>query len=772
MITPIKQEVVFSFSRYLPKFPFTGKKVLAGLLIKVFILVLLSLPLTAQSAFPPEYYPTSHHPRLWLTPEREAAFALAQKQKNERWLEFKNLCDTLIDTDPTNDPYNLEHAPQHYTAPLALMYRLTGDERYAAKALVLMDLTPLHFNYAEPDHENYQYLGVAYDWLYDYSGLTEAKKISYRSKMKQISDYFWTENINASGTDSDKNLLTGALHFILGVAIFGESSDAITFLDRGWHGWETGYFHTFGTSNKNLIRDALGGVYFAGMDYFNSTDGRGIAQHWLTFKTAFNYDINVIDPSMKHFWGDTLKSIFHLTEPSRKRIYHYGSWQDPNILSGQSWMHRALTMASYFSDLAGDSSTAAMGRGYSSEVDVGYHGAIFEEFFFDSPGAQVISPYSGSVPLVRFANEPDFLLFRTNWNESANWGLFIGNGSIPFDHQAPDHGHFTLWRDNEYLTKGARSYESGAHGDFFNTLSIENSCYYDPHSCSGTALFLSEKAASISRHREQGGNPLFAYAMLEADGQWNDHPSEYQPVANVKTYRRHFFWSNEYAVVFDRLRTEIPLSTKYRLRALTEPSINGTIVSQLSQNGQHKLLQRTLEPSGITITKIDESLEWGHLADWVINSSERKWQSVLNLPASTYVNILNVIQTGPASLNTFDSLEHLSDTSSSGVRIGDWVVCFSKEEVLRTSVNYSVKESQSGMWHLITDLAPGYYNINAGTDKLKTIEVTGSDNTALFRTFSKASVLNIEIVPGTQPPPDPKSQLFWPMVLPAITNGG
>ena len=130
------------------------------------------------------------------------------------------------------------------------------------------------------------------------------------------------------------------------------------------------------------------------------------------------------------------------------------------------------------------------------------------------------------MPLVRFAAEPDCLLFRDNWGTTANWGLFMGDGGIPCDHQSPDHGHFALWRGGDYLTRGARSYDSLAHGDFFNTLSIENTCSVNGESCAGTARFNSEKKASISRHRQQDGSPLFAYAMLEADGQWNDPPGQ------------------------------------------------------------------------------------------------------------------------------------------------------------------------------------------------------------------------------------------------------
>ena len=695
----------------------------------------------SMAKFPEQYYPGQDRPRLWISAERSTAFAAAQAQGTQRWLEYKDLCDSLIDSDPSNDPWDLDHAPQHYTAPLALMYLLTNDSRYADRCLELMDDTPTDFSgYGDPDHESYHYLGLAYDWLHGYSAMTEAKKTAYRTKMKTVSDQFWTEdNLNASGTDSDQNLLTMTIHLFFGVAMYGDDPDAVDLLDRAWKGWDEGYYFDSGTSNRDLVKHALGGAYFTGFAYFNSTDSRGIAGFWLAMETACGYDIDTEEPELKPFWPAIVRSAIHLTEPGRERIYHYGSWQDPNALADQNWMHRAMTMAAYFSDQAGYGQEAALARGFAANVDLGYHSAEFEEFFFDTPGAAAANPYKANLPLVRFADEPDFLLFRDNWTASANWGMFIGDGSVPFDHQSPDHGHFFLWRENDYLTKGARSYESMMNGDFFNTLSIENACSVNGNSCSGTAIFDSEQRASISRHREGYGSLLFAYGMLEADGQWNDNPEEYQPVSNVESYRRHFFWADPYVVVFDRLRTKTPGWAKYRLRAMAEPSIDGDTVSQLSANGEHKLLQRTLEPSGATIQKIDESVLWSDLDDWIVNASERSWQSVVDIPATTSANILNVMQAGPSSMSHFDTLENLTGGGNAGVRIGDWVVLFSSEEGLRTAVDYDVANNVSGTRHLVADLEAGQYQVSVDGETVSVVVVEDGDNTALFQLEQQSS---------------------------------
>ncbi len=716
------------------------------------ILFLSSLYIVASAAispvFPPAYYPTKAHPRLWLTDERLAAIEQSRVANNERWINFKTMCDAIVDSDPNNDPWGLDTSPQNFTAPMALMYRLTHNSMYADKAMELIDKTSTDLTqYGDADHESFYYLGLSYDWLYDYEKMTDTKKNEYHTKMAELSQKFWDGyNINASGTDSDTDLLTGNLHLTFGTAMYGEFNDAVTMLDRAWYGWERGYYATSGISNRDIIKAALGGVYFTGMAYFPSTDIIGISGYFTTLKTACDYDLNSKEPDLKHFWSNTILSMISLTEPDRKKIADYGSWQDPNMLQDQPWLRRALTLLGYYAEKAGDNRSAALANGYAGQVDIGYYNDYFLELFFSREGSPSLSPYTADLPLVRFAKSPDFLLFRDQWDRKANWGIFRGDGSVPLDQQAMDQGHFSLWKGDGYLTKGARNYEALSHGDFFNTLSIENGCTLNGVPCSGTAIFNSEKAAEITRHRESDISPLFTYAMLNADGQWNDNPSEYNAKMDIKTYRRHFFWAKDYVIVFDRLRNKVPLWSKYRLRSLTEPLINGDTVSQLSENAQYKLLQRTLEPENIQINVINEKEAWQGVEDWIVNDTERRWQSVIDLPSSTRTNIFNVIQTGSASMSNFDTLEHLKTTDNSGVRIGNWVVCFSPEENLRDKVSYAITDSSVDMWHLVADLKEGVYGIYENNKAVGTVHVQAQDNTALFRTQTISDSLSIKLI--------------------------
>jgi len=697
-----------------------------------------------SDTFPPNYYPTKVHPRMWLTQERLNDIQAQQNDNTQKWQDFKAMCESMIDNDITNDPYGFDTSPQNFTAPLALMYILTQNTDYADKALSLMDNIDTNLSrYGDADHQSWYFLAITYDWLYNYRGMSDTRKTSYINIMHQLSDKFWNNfNINASGTDSDQNLLTGMMHLAFGVALYGDDINATTLLDRGWYGWHRGYYAQKGISNKDMIKAALGGIYFTGMAYFPSTDIVGIASYQMTLESGCDYPL---ESDIKDFWANTIYGIIALTEPKKDKISDYGSWQDPNILANQPWMRRAMIILEYFADKAGNTTAASLAKGYDSLVDIGYNNDYFLELFFTKYDLNITNPYTANLPLVRFFDNPDFLVFRTLWEDNSTWGEFRGDGSVPLDQQSPDHGHFSLYKNGSYLTKGARNYEALSHGDFFNTLSIENGCTLNGATCSGTAIFDSNKSAQITRHYAHNTQPLFGYSMLEADGQWNDNSSEYNSIANVTTYRRHFFWSDNYVVVFDRVHTNIPINIRYRLRAMQQPTINADTVKQLSENGNAILLQKTLEPTNVIIHELNETAAWSNIANWVVNTSERHWQSYIDFNNTDDLNILNVLQMGDSNLSNFDTLEHIQTATHSGVHIGNWVIVFSNSETLQNRVNYTLHNSTQNIYHFITDLEEGSYTLSVNGKIQTTIDVSAQSHSIYFQTDQNISSLKIDI---------------------------
>lgn len=69
-----------------------------------------------------------NHPRIWLSPERLARCRQRQANNDPRWTSFKVICDSyLAPGNPYGEP----------SINLSLCYRITGDARYAQRAIEL-----------------------------------------------------------------------------------------------------------------------------------------------------------------------------------------------------------------------------------------------------------------------------------------------------------------------------------------------------------------------------------------------------------------------------------------------------------------------------------------------------------------------------------------------------------------------------------------------------------------------------------------------------------
>ena len=676
------------------------------------LMLLLVCPLV-RADFPTEYLPAGPRPRLWITSDHLAGLQLSRSLNTPQWQRFYDEAQDYLADIPWN-------GPQYAVPYMALMYLLTGQQAYADRAVDLMEMTSLN---PGDDHakSHWTYLALGYDWLYDNPAMTEPIRTALAGKLAAWSDYVWQnyddQGTGGSGMDSDAVIGSGANHLAIGCALYGDHAAAGDILDRGWWMWQRGKGSTDPSEEQWLqaqpirrwLRDAQGGHFYVGMLYFSGNDAYMLAWYWLTLKTACQYDVQVLEPGLAPFWANAIQTVIHLTDPPRQRIHHTSDWQDPNTWEHIAWFHRLMAYLTYMADRVGARDWAAVGRGYDQSVTQAYYADPFGEFFFHDCRAAVVDPYSAGLATVRLAGGQDYLFFRDSWNIQSRWGLLSGQGGEPVDHQNPDTGHFVLWREDDFLTRDARCYSGSLDFNLpYNTLAVENGWPRGSAKMSGF-----EQPASVTRFIGGGQEPAFAYAMVCADGQYNDDPNAWQPNLNVLTCRRHFFWSRDYVVVLDRLRTADPAWSKYRIRSLTQPQRDGTTISQLSPNGSHKLLHRTLEPADAQFLLVDESVEWqGVIEDWEIPYEERAFQHEISPDGETSsVNYLHALQMGPAAMTDFDSLEHIADSQNCGVRLGDWCVVMAREEALRSEVSYSISEAPASLQHLVTDLVPGRYTI-------------------------------------------------------------
>lgn len=738
----------------------------------IIVLLILSIRIYAQYEFPQAYYPKGGHPRLWLTEERISALQQARTQNNTEWKKF------YADVINTYMPASTSWVTNAGTAPgipyAALMYRLTGNTDYAARALYFA----LNANTSYTSAERYwitdnMFMALGYDWLYDY--MTQEQRDQYAQRIIALADNMWSDahwsgdRLTYTSIDTDRNTIGVASYLMFGIALYGDYPDAaVKLLNRAWWLWTRGsgdlssvHRSTHPRPVREFFRDAHGGIYYPGLAYYMGTDTKGLLQIWYTLKTSCGYDLSVQEPELVPIWRNLIRGVFDQTEPQRQKLFDSGDWQDQPVISDQPWINRFVYFLSFGAQMVGDSDWASLMLGYGDKIEGRFHDGFYE-LMFSLPDHQVSDPYTGGLPLVHAYKGVDYLFFRNSWNTSATYGSFSGQGGEPADHQSEDTGAFMLYREDDYLTKTASGYRDFNDAGFvFNNLSIDNGS----KNGSPRVRDAFESKASMQRSRCHYEFPVFAYGMVEADGQWNLDPNDYAEnrliVSPISTYRRHFFWAGEYAVVLDRIRAKRSVNIKYRLRAQTIPSLQGNTITQLSENGKHKLLHRTLQPSGCNYTLLDEKTEWARdeaartgYYNYQIHNDERRWQHLIQPPASDSYNMLNIMQMGPAAMTSFDVLQYINDSENCGVRIGDWAVVFSDKEELRDHLQYTITEPGVKINHLVADLKTGSYSVRINGGEIRSFSVNDEDNTGYFTTDALASgeQLFVEIVPEGQFP--------------------
>ncbi|MDP4115996.1 MAG: T9SS type A sorting domain-containing protein [Bacteroidota bacterium] len=718
----------------------------------------------SQYEFPTDYYPAGSHPRIWLTQERLTTLQAARTANTEEWQRFYAQVTILMDTStevPNGWPQWVKYSG---AIPFtALMYQLTGDTIYANKTFYFAMKADTSF----ASSENYwigncEYLACGYDWIYNY--MNADQKDAYRKVIMAYSNNMWHivhwdgSNDTYTSMDSDRNTLGGSQYLMFGAAMYGDfNEDAIKLLNRFWWIWSrgTGDSTRINSMKPNPVRkmvgDAQGGIYYTGLAYYMGTDIRGISHIFSTLRTACNYNLVEKEPQLTSIWKNLIRGVIDQTDPPRAYFYNLGDWQDDNNIYDQPWTHRFLTYAIWEADQCGSSDWAAIGRGFKNSCASYRHADQFTEFFFTTPGASSVDPYTANLPLIRASKGIDYLFFRNGWGTNATYGAFSAQGAEPVDHQGEDTGCFTLFREDDYLTKTLTGYRDFNDASFvFNNLSIENGMTNgSPRVRTG-----GEKKASMDRHRENNSYPLFAYAMMQGDGQWNLGPGEWAAdtiaFKPVKTYRRHFFWAGDYVVVLDRLRAKKQVSTTYRLRALSEPNLTDYTITQSSINGNQKLLHQTLEPLGVTFEKFDESVWKTQYQPYEMHTADCKWQYRIKPATTDSLNLLNVMQMGPSSMSSFDPMEHISDQNNSGVKIGNWAIVFGTGENLRNNVIYTINATADTTRHLIADIEPGNYYIYANNIEVAHLDVLAEDNTAYFTTCTSGST-EIKMTPVALP---------------------
>jgi hypothetical protein len=231
-----------------------------------------------------------------------------------------------------------------------------------------------------------------------------------------------------------------------------------------------------------------------------------------------------------------------------------------------------------------------------------------------APSASDPRPSFSSVfydPLAgRIVAHSDWSSSNTLFDYRASW--------ISINHQVGDGGQFELYRKGEWLTKEMSNYDNNGVGMttmYHNTLALQNSCTCPGGAPSNLQWFEHGEWNNGSQWMEgtNAGDPLtvssagpgYVYAASTLTNLYNrpDPNAPNDSAVNIMQATRSIVWfSNDYVVIYDRATSrEKGLFKRFNLNLITNPDINGDVVTETLSSGQRLFIQ-TLQPSNPSLS--------------------------------------------------------------------------------------------------------------------------------------------------------------------------
>ncbi|MCF6271376.1 MAG: T9SS type A sorting domain-containing protein [Melioribacteraceae bacterium] len=732
-------------------------KIIGCLKTKLVILIFCFLPFLGSLA--QGGLPQSEHPRIFLNDEVIQTLKNRMNANTPEWQLFQQYLDAYSAEEPWGGEY------LDGIVSFALAYLITDNTAYADRAVHFLDLWVSELDATNPFYvsgDNYAHIyggvGLGFDWLYNYSGFTTQKKEAVINMMNMAYEYGqmpWDQgggDFEVDTVDTDQFIGGAKTALFWGIATYGDNASAETMINRSRTIWNDNIL--------NWITKSIGGVWPEGSQYSYNT-----LYFLMTLieaeRTANGKNIWTENPDINEFTKNCIRSLLWLTPPSNDHILTYNDQEDENT---HYWGRRNhfTAITTFMAENLGFTNEAAYGRYWIREFSPNnIEPNIWKLFLWYDREKTHTNYFTQNLPLAHFSVGTDWMFLRSNWTEQTSYSTFSASWTN-VDHQFMDGGNFNIWRNGEYLTRQVRHYDfiftiDGKYqigdGEASNIMLIESDYVDDDgiNSMGSPELFESAGEASITKHRINT-SPLFAYSFADLGDSYNRVYDEWGGNSDrVKSYTRQFVQiSPDFYFVCDRVRTVDAGWTKYILHSLTEPVINGSLISQTSTSGNQYLHNKILFPKSVTITKINEAEVWttenGLTEDWMLPFEERKWHVSVQPENSDVVNMLNVIETASGKSSQIEDAQLIESENIFGGQIGNWVVIFSKEETMNNQLNYQITSNSGSINNFVCDLEPNENYIVKLNENFSQSVSTSDDGTLFFvlNDLSGNSTIGIE----------------------------
>src|SRR3569833_541422 len=415
---------------------------------------------------------TTAHPRLWITPARLTRMKADAANNTARWISVLNAADNALSTVNDTDTDDI--------VPLALVYQVNGQTKYATAAINIMLANAVASNDLTGDDE-YSYrdvipnMAAGLDWCY--AAMSTAQRHQVATWLMDRADFVWPDTIASrvgawAVADPADNYYVGFLTtWLAGIAAYGDDTKT-----GSVSGSNRPLYHVILALQK-YNNDVLpwastwgnGGLYAESTNYDIMSVFR-LAIILDGHMTATGQDlINASTPG-SNFLHDSLVYDLYSTVPTMDQYYPLGdqSRQSMPALVDYNRLRAVVAMAD-----TSDTTTSAYAKYWLDNIAPNIASWSFPvawEFLFYNP-AQTSKNYEQQLGTAHFVPGPGILFRRSDWTTSATYfGIWAGPDSE--GHQSGDVNGFMIYKDG-WLASNANIYsQSGILQDTYDFNAI------------------------------------------------------------------------------------------------------------------------------------------------------------------------------------------------------------------------------------------------------------------------------------------------------------
>jgi hypothetical protein len=664
--------------------------------------------------------PGATRPHLWLNSATVTRLRSAAQANSAEWSKLKSFCDANLNAGVPGWDYQGDQKSR-YVSNFALCYRIvkevsgqTAADPYGQKALQILnnDLIPFT-NYGNDSGygiRNYvPGISIAYDWLYDYSGLTETVKTSARNRIKA-----WLNWYQASGYANNEVISNYNSGFMLArvlssISIYGDDAESATLFSAA--------VSHYNTARNKFDQVMPGGHWPEGWNY-----GAGVLERYAMAASALKISTSDANYAAFSWLTNNVTLKLNAVSPDGKYFYDDGGWTGSS--AGIPSMNDMI--AEGF--LAGWSTNAGkIARSYIDNINVAPAYEAVDEwksFLYFDPASQ---PYNLATTNKSYhATGAGLVTMRSAWSSpTGTWASFIAGPYLSYQEaQNMDQGQIMLYKKAPLLIDASHDLYGDAHLTdtiHHNTYTLENRSgtsyagqneYAVSSSCPGDTI-------GINSYLD-GGTWMFTSGEFA-----NAYKTQTCGSPGIKRLQRNIFYLRpNLLLVYDqieKLANQLQVAPRMHLHFPTQPATLDFNRQLTVDNAGARLHVATVFPLNAMATLEPNS---------VSGSVTPGWHLAVTAPDQTasYQRFLHVLRAGEAtSAYTFPDVRAISSSAAYGAQVSNLTTAESTEPLvivfadngttsIPSSLNYQYVPVAGQTRHYVLKLKPNTsYSVSSTT---------------------------------------------------------